>query len=84
MLDGLTLQMATDALTLSLPGTSVQVFVRCLQIPNLVIVNKFVFERSGIGPQQEGGGGFQKARLLDFTYTYLKRLQFTKLLNLKP
>ena len=59
MLDGLTLQMATDALTLCLPGTSVQVFVRCLQIPTLVIVNGIVFDRSGIGPQQEGGGGNQ-------------------------
>ena len=63
MLDGLTLQMATDALTLSLPGTSVQVFVRCLQIPTLVTLNGNFFERGGIGPQQEGGGGFQTHKI---------------------
>ena len=55
--------MATDALTPCLPGSSDQVFVRCLQIPTLVIVNGLVFERSGIGPQQEGGGGFQTHKI---------------------
>jgi len=63
VLASLTLQMATDALTPCLPGPSGQVFVRCLQIPTLVIVDGIVFERSGIGPQQEGGGGFQTHKI---------------------
>ena len=37
--------------------------MRCLQIPTLVIVDGIVFERSGIGPQQEGGGGFQTHKI---------------------
>ena len=55
--------MATDALPLCLPGPSGQVFVRCLQIPALKLNLNISFERSGSGPQQEGGGGVQTYRI---------------------
>ena len=37
--------------------------MRCLQIPTLVTVDKIVFKRGGIGPQQEGGEGFQTHKI---------------------
>ena len=51
--------MATESTTLCLPGTSGQVFARCLQIPTDLNENKTFFKDGGIGPRQEGGESIQ-------------------------